>query len=125
MKKTFSIAAGLLLCAFTIAGTVHAAAFSQAADGKVTVSATGVQGAKDIEFNPSSQVKMSGASVSTSFAIAAYHTQANQKKAGQQYGMAAESNALWFKDISATAVTTLSAQTTNKASAFGTGWYTM
>lgn len=123
MKKTFSIVAGLLVCAFTIAGTVQAADLTQAADGAVTVDAGSVEGAKDIVFNPSSQVKMSGASETGNFAIAAYHTQAQNKKAGQQYGMASDSNALWFKDISETTADTV--DTTKAADAFGTDWYTM
>lgn len=121
MKKTLCIV-GLLFCIITITSTVQASMTQT--NGVVTITTAGVQGAQSIVFNPSSQVVMSGNTVSTSFVIASHHTQANLKKAGQQYGMAADSNSVWFKDISTATADVISTATNKNAFTAGT-WFTM
>lgn len=124
MKKILFVAAGLFLCALTIQNIANAASLSQPnVGGPVTVSATNVSGAKSIVFTPSSNVVMTGVSEKTSWALGAYHTQAMNKKNGQGYGMAADSNKVWFQDISS--ATTLSITTTTAAAAFGSPWNSM
>ena len=122
MKKLLYITFGLFICALS-ANSANAAALQQAGSGGavtvvVTSGAAGgtVPGAKNIDFNPSSNVNMSGASDSTSWAVAGYHTQADRKANGQQYGMAANSNAMWFRDISTAGFTVVN--TTNSGAAF-------
>ncbi|MDD2464683.1 MAG: hypothetical protein PHI97_11870 [Desulfobulbus sp.] len=105
MKKILCMATGLLLCTFS-AQNIFAAAFSGVSGADVTVSASNVSGATNITFTPSTNVNIYGTSVSTSFAAIAYHDQANQKKAGQAYGMTSDSNKMHFLDISSTAAPT-------------------
>jgi len=126
MKKLLYITFGLFICALSV-NNANAAALTQTggagSEVTVVVNTANVPGAKSIIFNPSSNVNMSGASDSTSWALAGYHTQANQKANGQQYGMAANSNAMWFADISTTAAGTITG-TTSAAFTSGT-WFSM
>jgi hypothetical protein len=126
MKKLLLIAAGILLCA-SPAHNVFAADLDQDDAGEtVTVDASTVPGAQDIEFNPSTNVVMTGASEATSFAIGAYHEQALNKTAGQSYGMAADTNSIFFQDLSPAGTGDGTVTGTN-ASEFTTanGWFQM
>ena len=124
MKKARYITAGLLFCALSATSTVYAAgtAVTNANPGEaLTITGTGVPGAKNVVFTPSTNVNMSADSMATSFAVNGWHDQADQKKNGQAYGMAADSNKMFFLDISTTAGV---AVTATNSTAFS-GWNTM
>ena len=124
MKKILYITAGLLFCALSSTSSVYAAVKNGTPGGVLNIPVTpaGVPGAQPIAFTPSTNVNMGADVVSTSFAINAWHDQADQKKNGQAYGMAADSNKMFFLDISGTAATAVSG--TNAGAAFA-GWNTM
>ena len=126
MKKIFCIIAGLLFCAFSTNSSYAASGDvtqTGGAGGEMTIDTTNNAASADLKFNPSTNVVMMGQSSATSFAVAGFHNQANQKAKGQVYGMATDSNKMFFNDISSTAAPT-DISTTTAAAAFS-GWYTM
>lgn len=112
MKKTLYIAMALMFCAISASSSFAAdeetggdggAATGITQDGSggtVTIPAGSVDGAQPIEFNPSTNVNIVGTSTATDFGIAGWHTQALKKAAGQAYAMIADSNKMYFMDIS-------------------------
>lgn len=128
MKKIFL---GLLLGLATIGFSVQNAssgAFDNGGDGEVTITTNGVPtAAGSLLFNPSTGVAIYGASDVTSFAVAAYHSAVVGKKAGQGYGMAADSNKQWVLDIGPdgdadASEAQLVTADTNAATAFANPW---
>lgn len=105
MKKTLLLVTGMLLCA-PLAYTANAVDLAQTNPGDqvtITLTAGKVPGAPaKMTFDPSTNVKMFGSSDAQSFGIGAYHEQALNKKAGQAYAMIADSNKMYFQDISET-----------------------
>lgn len=102
MKKTFLFVAGMLLCT-PLAYTANAVNLVQANPGDDVTIAINVPGAPaNMTFSPSTNVNMFGSSDETSFGIGAYHEQALNKNAGQAYAMIADSNKMYFQDISTT-----------------------
>lgn len=137
MKKTLLILSSMALSLFLIqsisaevllnqGGAVTTAANAAANKGKdVTIDTSNVGGAPALlTFAPSTGVVMSGATDSTSFAIAAHNNNVNQKKAGQQYGMAGDTNKMYFRNIETVAAEYMVSGDTNTATAFA-GWATM
>lgn len=122
MKKIIYIALGLFVCALS-ANNADAAALTQTggAGSTVNVDAAGVNGAQDINFNPSSNVLMTGVSEANIWKVVSHHTQANTKANGQQYGMHSDSNAMWFQDISGTTGAASISDTTD----FASPWFSM
>ena len=112
MKKVLSILSIIALSMF-LTSTVYAADTTYTQDTNViTITANNVTDAEDIEFQASAQVNFTGVSSETSFAHAAFHTQVIGKKNGRQFGMAADSSSIWWKDIStATDLLTVDATT--------------
>ena len=126
MKKTLSflVAASVfgLLAMHTNAMASVSVANTNPGD-PVTVTPTNVSGAANLVFNPSTNVIIDGDSDETSFAIWGYHSQVLGKSSGQAYGMAADTNKLFFLDISGlSAAPTVTG--TNAAAAF-TAWTTI
>lgn len=114
MKKTLLIAATILSCAPFVHNAFAAeggGVFTQSTAGEKVVIGVTVDGAQDIEFNPSTNVSLVGVSNDTSFGIAAYHEQAVKKSSGQAYAMMADSNKMYFMDISPAGVTLPTATT--------------
>ena len=92
------------------------------AGGPVTIAVdnTVIPGGTNVEFQPSSQVLVSGGSVRTSFAVMTGHEAVRGKEAGQNYGMAADSaSVFWiaapatYTDITATNSTAFSSYNRN------------
>ena len=102
MKKILLIAAGLLVCTFSAQNASAATStWTQTKAGDpVKITATSVSGAQDIEFNPSTNVKILGASGPGAFGVGGWHTQAELKASGQAYAMMSDSNQMYFRDIS-------------------------
>jgi hypothetical protein len=128
MKKIFCLV-GLSLCLFAtnsaFAGSGDVSQTGGAGTAvTIEVTAAGVPGASNIVFTPSSNVLMQGQSVATSWALDAVHSQALGKDNGQAYGMAADSNKMYFLD--AKTITTLAdISATNRTGAFGASWHTL
>ena len=105
MKKALLVLAAIVSMGF-IATTTYAASgeIDQADNGMVTIDCTNMINAGDVaanlEFQPSTNVILSGASSSTSFAAATYHEQVEDKDGGRQYGMAADTNVIFWLNIS-------------------------
>lgn len=109
MKRNLYIAVGLLAGLFLVQ---DASAFTaNTANGTLSIPSSNVPGAPaTLNFNPSTNVILGGNSVSTSFLINGYHTQALAKAAGQGYAMAADSNKMYFVSIEATGTTAAKVQ---------------
>ncbi len=120
MKKIYCLLAGLTLCLF-IAQNAQSLELIQADAGDpVTITVT-----NSFPFNPfdvSTSVDMAGVTDETAFAVGAFHTMVDQKKSGKQFGMASDSSAMWFIDISETAAEAVAA---SNSGGFGTGWSKM
>lgn len=71
----------------------------------ITITPTAlVPGATPLIFNPSAEVNISGGTVTTSFSVMAGHEAVKGKDAGQNYAMAADSNAVFWQKAPATYV---------------------
>ncbi len=109
MIKTTSLITAILGL-FFIASSVSAATTNwdnSSADGPtgavtIAVDNTTIPGAEPVVFEPSTQVNISGGSETTSFSAMAGHEAVKGKDAGQNYGMAADSSAVfWIKSPAA------------------------
>lgn len=131
MKKLFLFSIATL----AIAGFCANNAFSESTfdngdtGGLVSIASTNVAtAAGPLTFTPSTKVRIVGASDSTSFAMASYHTGVIGKKSAQAYGMAADSNKQFVLDIGPDGVTTytdplaLVSGDTNAVTAFTANW---
>ena len=115
------MAAGFLLCPFSANNTYASDVAQTTPGGVVTVAATAVAGAQPITFNPSTNVNMDGATSATAFAIDGWHEQAELKTAGQGYGMASDTNKMFFIDISqAISATTITGTNSGAFSSWNT-----
>jgi hypothetical protein len=123
MKKALFIPAVLICCFYTISNAI-AGTFTSEKGAQITIAADAVPGAQPIIFNPSTNVNVDGQSDSTSFAVTAWHEQAEGKSSGQAYGMAADSNKMFFIDIS-DANNIPSGVGTNSGDFSGGDWHTM
>lgn len=81
--------------------------FAQAADldsdlgAQISFPPTLTSGAApDFVFKPSPQVDMRGESDATGYAVGAAHHSALGKTDGKEYGMASDSNQVWWVDVS-------------------------
>jgi hypothetical protein len=99
MKKIFYVLAGLTFCV-AITHNAHALDITQAAAGEA-VKLTVLNSPTFDSFNPSTSVIMDGVSQPSQFAVGSYHQQVFQKKSGKAFGMASDSSAVWWLDISA------------------------
>ena len=100
----------LALCACVAFGMLASNSFAASGDmtrddtGMITVDTTNMQNAGDIAdnitFQPSTNVRMTGLSSSTSFAQAGFHEQVEDKEGGRQFGMGADSNVIYWLNIS-------------------------
>ncbi len=107
MLKGLSFLAAIVFCIVT-SNNAFAVAYAHPADSNlVTIVTDGVTDADDIIFQASAQVRMSGHSVATAFAHAAYHTQVEGKKNGRQFGMASDSSSTYWQDIETNDVITV------------------
>lgn len=130
MKKTILYSLLTIAAAGFVAHSASAAVFDNTAEGgKLTIDCSNVDTtAGNLEFNPSTKVRITGGSDVTSYALSAYHTGVLGKASAQAYGMAADSNKQYVLDIGPDGTTThadplaLVAADTNAATAFAGGW---
>lgn len=100
MKKIFLTIAAVSLCSAFIATNSMAVGLTQANAGDaVTITVTGTAPAFTA-FNPSTNVIMKGTTIATEFAVSAYHLQVLAKSSGKAFGMASDSSAMYYLDIS-------------------------
>ena len=125
MNKILYLAASFLFFGFCTSNIADAASVTNATKpgSAITITATNVPGAQSFVFTPSTNVVLTGGVVDNSFAVSAYHDQANKKKAGQQYGMASDKNNVFFQDINNT--TGAATVTATGSSIFVSPWHTM
>lgn len=123
MKKLAYSLLGLTLC-FGMTQMAFAADLAQTAAGdQVTITVTTGNPPFDA-FTPSTNVIMDGATSAAGFAAAAYHSQVFQKKSGKEFGMASDSSAMWYNDISAANATATTVASTDSA-VFSGNWEKM
>jgi hypothetical protein len=100
MKKlAFGLALGLSLMTFSSAqaGNLDIAAGGELDLAIETDAITG--DVSNFKFKPSPSVRMIGESDDTGFAEAAVHLSAEGKPDGKAYGMASDSNQVWWMDV--------------------------
>ena len=104
MKKSSCLTLGACLIGIvTLCSNANAASgdvSQNASTNVVTIDTTNNTAAPDLTFNPSTNVAVAGESSATAFQINAYHTAVLNKTSGQSFGMASNSNKVWFDDIS-------------------------
>lgn len=123
MKKlAFGLALGLSVMTFSSA---QAGNLDIAAGGELDLAITtaAISGAvSNFVFKPSPSVRMIGSADDTGFAEAAVHLSAEGKSDGKAYGMASDSNQVWWMDVGvATLAATAAAADTNSAALTGYG----
>ncbi len=107
MKKYMILASAVLFSLTMASGALAAAGdysqpganASEKAGKLVTVDASGVAGANNITFKPSSGVIIAGKSFATNFIHGGYHLQADGKDAGQAYAMNGTSSYVYFAKL--------------------------
>lgn len=98
MHKVYTLVAAIGLV--MLGATTSSAATFSTTDGDVfTVPTTNVPGAAVFEFKPSPKVNMTGQSSSIGFAHDAVHMSALGVSGGQSYGMAGDTNKVFFKVV--------------------------
>lgn len=114
------LALGLIVSS-AFAATIN---FSGSTGASITITPTAlVPGAQPLVFNPSSQVNISGGTERTGFAVYTGHEAVKGKDAGQNYGMASDSNDVFW--IKAPATYAALSGKTNSTAFTGTGWNRM
>jgi lipoprotein signal peptidase len=127
MKKTIKYISLVLVSAF-IATSSMAAVISNTANpgGEITVTSTTTS--PDLVFTPSTNVVIQGLTqaTGTDFAAQSYHNSVVGKNSGKAFGMASDSSAVSYLDISGLATGTApTAITASDSSAFGADWTKM
>ncbi len=122
MKKATYLLIGLIMSIY-MAHNAYAAITQDAPGDAVQISTDTGEPTFD-NFNPSSNVDMSGAidTDGTEFAIGAFHSMVDEKKSGKQFGMASDASSIFWLDISSTPAEGV--DTTNSG-AFGSTWTKM
>ncbi|MCL7488664.1 MAG: hypothetical protein M8357_10885 [Desulfobulbaceae bacterium] len=90
-----------------------------AAGAQVTIEAAGIDGADPLVFNPSPQVQMSVISRASGFSLNGVHASALETAGGQAYGMADDTNKVFWISVQAEN-STLVAVTTSSSDEFWT-----
>ena len=120
MKKSLCLTLGACLISIVaLYSNANATTFNNGTGGQVSFTITTPGAPTPFTFNPSSNVAMAGVSVATAFQENAYHTAVLNKASGQSFGMASNSNKIWFNDISSTSSYTAP---TGSTSATFSGW---
>ena len=123
MKKILTLAAiGIFTLSMTQAA--HTVVWGWT-EGSIPISTNNVAGTPDFDpFSPSTNVYMMGQTASSGFTIGALHDQVVGKKSGKAFGMASDSNKVYYLDISDedtfTSIAVVSATDTSDSSYFET-----
>lgn len=120
MKKLL-ITGLLLTTSCFIASQAFSGAFSNAGDpgGVVTVDGTNADGG-DLDFKPSPQVLLYGATGESAYAMAAAHSATENKDEAKAYAMISSDSNMYWADY--TALTVISGQTSSTALSTGGSW---
>lgn len=124
MKKFSLLIFALIALGFCATNSFAASYSTSTAGASMTVTATSVSQADNLVFNPSPKVFMTGISSNTGFAHDAVHESALGQEGGQQYGMAADSNKVYYLKASNLSVVT-TVTSTDSSFFSNNGWATM
>jgi hypothetical protein len=101
MKKKLIYIAAISIGLF-IANNAISADFTVEDSGVVKMDQTGTNNGPDFAFTPSTNVVMTGGTQAAGegFVIGAYHSSVFQKNSGKMFGMASDSPAMYWFDVS-------------------------
>ena len=130
MNKVYTFMAAIGLVMFTATSSSAGLAYATATPGAVmtiTPTVALVPGAAPLVFKPSPKVSMDGMSALTGFAHNGVHNAALAVSGGQKYGMASDTNKVYFAVVEATnsAISDITTSTSNFFNTAGNGFSVM
>ncbi|RJX19225.1 MAG: hypothetical protein C4563_08330 [Desulfobulbus sp.] len=125
MKKFYAVVAAIGLVAAAATFSLAGSTYSTDAGAVMTVPTGNVAGAGVLQFKPSPKVSMTGMSTDIGFAHDAVHDAALGVSGGQEYGMAADTNKVFFQMVEETGDTLYVIATSNSTFATAGGFTQM
>lgn len=112
MKRISVFLLALMVMGF-MTSYAFAGSYSTTGGDTMTIDASGIPGADNLTFNPSPRVNMTGRSSAMGFAHNGVHQQALETEGGKAYGMASDTNRVFFVSVAADGSALVAVTTSN------------